>query len=111
MANVVQSFSYDLKEAGMVAQAEELAKEQGKSFSKYLVELMREDIRKKEQALDEGLKIFNSRQSTMSEFDIKLFEPKPLRIKKINMLSNDQKEKVRKDLCQLQKELRVIVNV
>ena len=108
MANVIQSFSYGLKEAALVAQAEERAKEQGKSFSKYLVELMKEDIQKKEQALGEGLKIFN-RQTTISEYSIKLFEPKPVRIKKINMLSKEQKDKVRRDLCQLQKELQVII--
>jgi hypothetical protein len=111
MGNVIQSFSYGLKEAALVAQAEELAKEQGKSFSKYLVELMKEDVRKKEQALNEGLKIFNSRQTAIDEYDIKLFEPKPVRIKKINLLSKDQKDKVRKDLCQLQKELRVVIHV
>jgi argininosuccinate lyase len=109
MGNVIQSFSYGLKEAALVAQAEELAKEQGKSFSKYLVELMREDVQKKEQALGEGLAIMASRQTTINEYDIKLFEAKPLRIKKINLLSKEQKDKIRKDLCQLQKELAVII--
>jgi len=109
MANVIQSFSYGLKEAALVAQAEERAKEQGKSFSKYLVELMREDVQKKEQALGEGLAILASRQTTISEYDIKLFEEKPVRIKMINMLSKEQKEKIRRDICQLQKELQVII--
>lgn len=108
MANVVQSFSYDLKEAAVVAQAEERAREQGKSFSKYLVQLIKEDVQKKEQALGEGLAIL-SRQSTITEYDIRLFEEKPIRIKKINMLSGDQREKIRRDCCQLQKELAVII--
>jgi hypothetical protein len=109
MANVIQSFSYGLKEAALIAQAEERAKEQGKSFSKYLVELMKEDLRKKEQALAEGLAILATRQTTITEYDIKLFDEKQVRIKMINQLSGDQREKVRRDCCQLQKELQVII--
>lgn len=107
--NVIQSFSFDLRDAAFVAEAEDRAKQQGMSFSKYLVQLLKEDLEKNEEALGEGLAILASRQTTMSEYDIKLFEPKPVRIKKINMLSKEQKEKVRKDLCQLQKELQVVI--
>jgi hypothetical protein len=49
MANVVKSFSYDLKDASEIASAEDRAKEQGKKFSQYVVDLIKEDLKKKTQ--------------------------------------------------------------
>ena len=45
--NIIQSFSYGLNEVAVVAEAEEKAKAEGKSFSKYLLQLIKEDIKKK----------------------------------------------------------------
>ena len=50
MANVIKSFSYDLKDVSDVANAENKAKEAGKSFSEYVIELIKEDLKKKKVA-------------------------------------------------------------
>lgn len=48
--SVVSSFSYHLSEAAIVAEAEDKAKSQGMSFSEYLLTLVKEDVRKKDEA-------------------------------------------------------------
>ena len=63
--SVVSSFSYHLSEASIVAQAEDKAKEQGKSFSEYLIELVKEDVKKNESA-HAGLPILGY-QATIDE--------------------------------------------
>lgn len=62
--SIIQSFSLDITEAATLAAAEDKAKEQGKSFSKYLVHLIKEDLQKK----DEGPLAYLSHQSTITEY-------------------------------------------
>lgn len=56
MTSCISSFSYDIRKASTVKQAEDLAKEGGfKSFSEYLLSLIEKDIEgKKEKAPIEG---------------------------------------------------------
>lgn len=66
--SVVTSFSYHLSEASIVAQAEDKAKEQGKSFSEYLIQLVKEDVKKNDQAQVSSISILNpDYQSTIDQ--------------------------------------------
>jgi len=47
MKNIIQSFSYGLQDVNVVALAEDKAKSEGISFSKYLLDLIKADIKKK----------------------------------------------------------------
>src|SRR4051812_3414588 len=66
--SIIQSFSLDITEAATLTQAEEKAREQGKSFSKYLVHLIKEDLEKNEQA-SLGMPILSKDyQSSITEY-------------------------------------------
>jgi regulator of sirC expression with transglutaminase-like and TPR domain len=106
--SVVQSFSYHLSEASTIAAAEDKAREQGKSFSEYLVRLVKEDIEKKLEAPDR-LPILNavlSRQTTITEYDIKLFQPSEERFQNLKHLSPEQHTKLAIDVVHLQNQIR-----
>lgn len=45
MANVIESFSYDLSKAALVQQAKDKAEQGGQSFSKYIVRLIERDLK------------------------------------------------------------------
>jgi hypothetical protein len=47
MTNIVKGFSYPLSELSTMTQAEDRAKELGISFSKYLVNCVKQDLKKK----------------------------------------------------------------
>jgi len=94
--SINQSFSYGLREAPIVAEAVDVAKREGKSFSKYLVELIKEDLRKKGEDLQD-LPIISSpvsRQTTMTEYDIKLFQPSEERARWLAQLPKDKLTKL-----------------
>ena len=46
--SIIQSFSYSITKASIIAQAEDRAKAVGKSFSKYIMDLIEKDLRKDE---------------------------------------------------------------
>ena len=111
MANVIESFSYDLRSAATVQAAKERAKEQGvKSFSKYILKLLEEDSQKNLESLKETrLPILNTagaRQSTITEYDIKLFQRPEERFAKLKNLNRDQHKKVSIEVCYLQQQIR-----
>ena len=47
MTSVIESFCYRLKDAADVTNAKDKAKESGKTFSEYLLDLSKQDIKKK----------------------------------------------------------------
>jgi|SRR6185369_1855597 len=108
--SIVQSFSLDITEAATLAQAEDKARQQGKSFSKYLVSLIKEDLEKNSEALDRLpiLAEAQSRQTTITEYDIKLFDSPQERIKKIQSLDREQQTRLAVDIIHLQKEIRAV---
>jgi S-ribosylhomocysteine lyase LuxS involved in autoinducer biosynthesis len=111
--SIVQSFSLDITEAATLTQAEDKARQQGKSFSKYLVNLIKEDLEKNAEAL-ERLPILSlttapsQRQTTITEYDIKLFQPYPERISNMRNLSKDQQTKLQIDLNHMQQEIKLV---
>ena len=108
--SIVQSFSLDITEAATLAQAEDKARQQGKSFSKYLVSLIKEDLEKNSEALDRLpiLAEAQSRQTTITEYDIKLFQPPQERIEQIKILSKDQQTRLAEDTILLQRQIRAV---
>ena len=70
MANINDSFSYDLRVAADVQAAKDKAKEQGISFSKYLVRLMQDDLKKNDLGALANLNIPTKKQTTIDLFTI-----------------------------------------
>lgn len=71
MANVNDSFSYDLRYAAEVQAAKDKAKEKGLSFSKYLVQLIQEDLKKNQDLGALGnLNLPTKKQTTIDLFTI-----------------------------------------
>jgi len=103
MKNIIQSFSYPLTDAALMSIAEEKAQGQGISFSKYLLRLIKEDLQKQSE-----VSILAERQTTITEYDIKLFEPSQERLKKINSLTREQQTSLAMDVLQLQNQIRSI---
>jgi hypothetical protein len=81
-------------------------------LSKAIRQLIREqlDESKKVEAL-QGLPILNTqtpRQTTISEYDIKLFQPSEERMQNIKTLSNEQRTKLAIDVVHLQNQIRAV---
>jgi len=110
--SIIQSFSYGIEQMATVSQAEDLAKKQGKSFSKYLLELIEENLEesKKVEALDRLpiLQSQHSRQTTITEYDIKFFIPTKDRLNQIKSLNRQQQTRLAADVIQIQKEIRMV---
>lgn len=85
-----------------------------KSVSEAIREYMQETVTesKKVEARSLRLPILNlgsvDRQSTITEYDIKLFQPYEERIKNLGNLSKQQQTKLAEDIVHLQKEIRLV---
>jgi hypothetical protein len=108
--SINQSFSYGVEQMAIIAQAEDLARKQGKSFSKYLVELIKEDIETQKKGEGrETISIMRStfeRQSTINEYDIKLFQPPEERMNNLLKMSKYDRDKVAVDMKYLQSQIQ-----
>ena len=103
MKNVIQSFSYPITDAAIVTQAEDRAKELGLSFSKYILRLVKQDLQRETE-----VSILAARQTTISEYDIKLFESPRDRYKKISSLNKEQQTKLAIDVNQLRNQIQAL---
>ena len=100
----------DVRDVGSMEIARDRAKEQGKSFAAYVVSLIKKDL--VENKAQNELPILNlsskPRQTTITEYDIKLFEPSEERLEKISELPKDQLNKLAIAVTHLQNQIKAV---
>jgi metal-responsive CopG/Arc/MetJ family transcriptional regulator len=84
-----------------------------KSVSEAIREYMQETVNEsKKVEAPEGIPIlqvqFTARQTTITEYDIKLFQPSEQRMQNLNNLTKEQRTKLAIDVIHLQNQIRAI---
>jgi hypothetical protein len=110
MTSIVRNFCYSFRDEAVITQAEDKAKEQGKSFSTYLVHLIKKDLSENKPGNNLPILNFDSipRQTTINEYDIGLFQPSEERLAKLQNLSKEQQTKVGIDVLNLKRQLEFV---
>lgn len=74
MVSINKSFSCDLKDISDITNAEDKAKEKGVSFSQYLVDLIKEDLKKKNDSgiLANNYSLLPDKQTTLDLFTVSI---------------------------------------
>jgi len=92
--SIIQSFSLDITEASILAQAEDKAKEQGKSFSKYIVNLMKEDLEREKKEIAHMPILNKDYQTSIFEYIPKIYKDNVERDKLFQYIRTCDNEKL-----------------
>jgi hypothetical protein len=107
MTSVSLHACYDNKDEAVILQAKDRAREQGKSLSAYIVHLIKKDLAENKEQVTVSILNRDSqpRQTTISEYDIHLFEPPKVRMAKIQNLSKEQQTKLAIEALDLRRQI------
>ena len=111
--NMIGSFSYNMKDLDTIETAEKEAKRLNISFSEYVVLTLKAAVAGSEEKNGEApqrLPILNGeilRQTSINEYDIKLFQPSDKRMLSLKNLDKDQLTKVAIDTVHLKNQIEI----
>ncbi|HEX7178979.1 MAG TPA: hypothetical protein VF220_04575 [Nitrososphaeraceae archaeon] len=87
--SIIQSFSYSITKASIIAQAEDRAKAVGKSFSKYIMDLIEKDLRKDEVSI-----LSREHQASITEYIPFLYHDNSEKIELFSKIDSAPDEKL-----------------
>jgi len=112
--NLIGSFSYNLKDLDTIESVEKEAAKLNISFSEYVVRTLKAAVAGSEEKNGEALErlpILNGeilRQTSINEYDVKLFQPSDQRMMSLKGLDKDQLTKVAIDTVHLKNQIEIV---